>query len=190
MEKVYPLRLELTASSVKMTIPAGARFLLLLLLILVPVLKAAPTDLPTGGNDPHANPSRLQRREIICNPEPNQNLNWHDCHTALLQVPGEFGIKTPLSGTDPGSPHYLPRQFTHNGCRIVVELAPEVDHSLLSWGTVRYRASVLVNWCVGGLGAWAPAVANAGLVPGRAGNETYKGVMIGVMRPWVAHNVP
>ena len=162
------------------------RLLLLLLPLMEPTLAMPPT---VADEDQQAHLSHLQRREVICNPDPNQNLNLQDCHSALQQIPGSLGIGLVLGGTDHSSPYYLPREFAHNNCRIIVQLAPELTHVLVSWASVRYRASLLVNLCVGGLGAWAPGHSNVGLVPGRGGNDTYSGVMIGVMRPWVSHNV-
>jgi len=165
-----------------MTIFLTARFLGVLL-ILLPLMKAALAAPPMADKtaDRQAHLLPLQRRDVICNPD-NANLNLQDCHSALLRVPGGHGIGLPLGGIDPTSPYYLPREFTHNGCRITIQLAPGLNHVILSWATVRYRTGLLVNLCVGGLGAWAPGYSNHGLVPGRGGNDTYGGVQIGVGR--------
>lgn len=171
-----------------MITPATSRFPLLLLTILF-LTKPALTAPPIDGKDPLAQPSTLQRRALECNPEPNQNLVLPDCLSALQQVPGGYGIGLPLGGHDPTSPYFLPREFGNAGCRITVQLAPELHHTFLSWATIRYRSALLVNLCVGGLGAWAPGHSNAGLVPGRGGNDTFGGVVIGVGRPWNPHNV-
>lgn len=164
-----------------MTIFLTARFLGLLLLLL-PLMKAALAAPPIIVADRQADLQPLQRRDVVCNPESNANLDLQDCHSALQQVPGGHGVGLPLGGIDPTSPDYLPREFTHNGCRITIQLAPGLNHVILSWETVRYRTALLVNLCVGGLGAWAPGYSNHGLVPGRGGNDTYGGVQIGVGR--------
>lgn len=166
-----------------MKIIPATRFLRLLL-ILLPLMKAALAAPPMADEDEdrQAHLLPLQRRDVICNPDPNANLNLHDCHLALRRLPGGHGIGIPLGGIDPTSPYYLPREFVHNRCRIMVQLVPELHVAMLSWATVRYRATLLVNLCVGGLGAWAPGYSNHGLVPGRGGNDTYGGVQIGVGR--------
>ncbi len=155
-----------------------------LLLILLPLMKPALAVPPPAAEaaDLRAHLPPLQPRAIICNPEGNPNLNLQHCHSALQQIPRGLGIGPPLGGMNPSSPYYLPRDFIYNDCRIVVQLGPERDHAMLSWASVRYRASLLVNLCVGGLGAWAPGFNNNGLVPGRSGNATYGGVQITVDR--------
>lgn len=127
-----------------------------------------------------------------------QNLVWADCIAAALRIPqsqegvhyhypdenapGNPGIaiiNTPLTtGGDPTSPYHLPRSWSHNGCMVILDLEPGLARADVTYSSIRYRATSLINLCVGGGNVLMPAALNH---PGRGGNDTFHGVMIAVL---------
>ena len=178
---------------------------LLLCFSVTPVLSTSLADPDVNSKDfetdhiQHTNPSQLHRRQAQCNPLPHQNLIWADCIEAALAMPrsqegvhyhypdeNEPGdpsipiIHFPLtSGGDPASAYNLPRSWSHNGCMVSAKLEPGLTSADVSFSSIRYQATMLVNLCVGGGNFLMPGPAPH---PGQGGNETYKGVMIGVTR--------
>ena len=177
-------------------------------LLLYPLLTApSPTGLPdvnvndkqfNNGRTEHPHRSQLQRRAPHCDPRLGQNLVWADCIGAALEMPqsredvhyhypGEDDpgdptipvIDIPLtSGGDPASPYNVPRSWRHNGCMVSVSLEPGLRRADVTFSTIRYQATMLVNLCVGGGNFLMPGPVHLGL----GGNETYKGVRIGVTK--------
>lgn len=176
---------------------------LLLCTLLTTVSPTRPTNINindevlNNGHIEHTHPSQLQRRQPSCNPLPGQNLIWADCIAAALAMPrsqegvdyhypgehdpGDTGIAIidrPLtSGGNPASLYNLPRSWSQNGCTVSLRLEPGLDRADVTYSNIKFRATMLVNFCVGGGDFLMPAAVNH---PGHGGNETYKGVMIGV----------
>ncbi len=152
-----------------------------------------------NGRIEHANPSQLERRQAYCTPPPTQHLLWADCIAAALSMPhsqegvhyhypGENDASNPgiaiidmplTSGGNTASLYNLPRSWSHNGCMVSLQLEPGLQRADVTYSSLRYRATMLVNFCVGGGDFLMPAALNH---PGQGGNETFRGVMIGITR--------
>ncbi|MCJ1363217.1 hypothetical protein MMC16_002324 [Acarospora aff. strigata] len=159
---------------------------LLVLLTLLPLTESIPTALPASREDDNLRTSHLQRRQITCDPTPGQALDYASCQDALSRIPGA-GI--PLVGGDSDPPLHHPREFVDGGCRIAFNMTPGIIYPAAFRTTLKHRATLLVNRCVGGLPNWALPNNNMNLVPGRSGTDTYFGVVISVSRVATPVNV-
>jgi len=145
---------------------------LLLLLSVLSVLTARTAALPVADdNDPVL--GHLQRRNPMCDQGPNQNLDYHACDRAALQIPNSDEYITLRNGAYLNHVLSLPREFVDNDCRITFSLMAEVRVARVSWAILRARATEIITQCVGGR---IPRQPHAG-IPGRGGIDVYANVL-------------
>lgn len=81
---------------------------------------------------------------IIQLPEPRNAADWHHGHN------GEVVYDHPLTSTgNPHSLYHLPQESVVTGCRVKVELRPDVQSANVVWSDVKLYALTLVRRCVG-----------------------------------------
>lgn len=103
------------------------------------------------------------RAEYRCNPQNNDHPIPMSCAIAIIQLPqprngvdwhrghnGEVVYDHPLTSTgDRNSLYHLPYESVVDGCRVKVELRPDVQSANMVWYDVKIYALMLVRRCVG-----------------------------------------